>query len=162
MVKKYIASIVLVAGGLTAAIAAAQGLHGGPPNHERLGINPFAAVMSAQQKQELYSTMKADRSTIQALHERLHNAREALMEKLLSPDASVDVSKESAELKAAYSAVIDERVKIAMAARKLLGPQQLKDAAAFHAKLQDLHRQEEALVRQMQGNSGSIAEGGEE
>jgi hypothetical protein len=161
MTKQSIAAIVLIAGGLSAAVAAAQGLHGGPPGHERLGMNPFAAVMSAEQKQALYSTMKADRSKLQALHERLHKAREALMEKLLSANATVDVSQQTAELKAAYAAMIDERVEIAMAARKLLNPQQLKDAAAFHAKLQELHRQEDALVRQMQGGKGNL-EGGDE
>jgi Spy/CpxP family protein refolding chaperone len=162
MRKKLILAIVLVAGGLGAAVATAQAPHGGPPGHERLTMMPFEAVLSPQQKQTLYATVNADRAKIQALHQRLHEARESLIEKLLSPDATVDVSKETAELKAAQSAMIDERVSIALATRKLLSPQQLKDAAVFHTKLEDLHRQEAALIGQMNSGRGDVPPPGDE
>jgi len=53
--------------------------------------------------------------------------------------------------------MIDERVSIALAARKMMSSEQLKTAAEFHAKLEDLHRQESDLLRQM----GGPATGGE-
>jgi Spy/CpxP family protein refolding chaperone len=161
MNRKVILAIVLVAGGLGAAVAAAQN-HGGPSSRERFTMMPFQAVLSPEQKQALYSTVKADRSKLKALHDRLHQAREALIKKLLSPDATVDVSKETAALKAAQAAMTDEHVAIALAVRKLLGPKQLKDAAAFHAKLEDLHQQEDALIHQMGGDKGGNAQSGDE
>jgi len=154
MTRKFILTIGLAAGTLAAWVAAAQAFHGGPPGRERLTMTPFEAVLSPEQKQALLSMVKADKSKLQALHQRLHQTREALIEKLLSPDAAIDTSKEVAELKAAQAAMIDERLSIALAVRKLLSPQQLKDAAAFHAKLEDLHRQEAALLQQMEGKQG--------
>jgi hypothetical protein len=155
MIRKIILAILLVAG-LAASAAPAQAFHGGAPGgRERLAIMPFEAVLSPEQKQALLSMVKADRSKLQALHQRLHKAREALIEKLLSPDATVDVSKETADLKAAQAAMIDERISIALGVRKLLSPTQLKDAAAFHAKLEDLRRQEATLLEQMEGGKES-------
>ncbi len=154
MVRKLILAILLVAGGLGAFGAVAQAFGGGPAGRERAAMMPFEAVLSPEQKQALLSMVKADKTKLQSLHQRLHQARDTLIEKLLSPDASVDVSKEVAELKAAQAAMIDERVAIALAVRKLLSPQQLKAAAAFHAKLEDLHRQEAALLQQMEGGQG--------
>jgi hypothetical protein len=163
MIRKLILAMLLVAGGLGASRAAAQAYHGGPPgSHERVAMTPFEAVLSPEQKQALLSMVKADQTKLQSLHQRLHQAREALIEKLLSPDVPVDVSKEVAELKAAQAAMTDEHVAIALAVRKLLSPQQLKDAAAFHAKLEDLHRQEAALLRQMEGGKGGSPAGADE
>lgn len=156
MIRKFILVILLVAGGLGAFGAVAQAYRGGPPGREGVAMMPFEAVLSPEQKQALLSMVKADRAKLQSLHQRLHQAREALIEKLISPDASVDVSKEVAELKAAQAAMIDERVAIALAVRKLLSPQQLKDAAAFHDRLEELHRQEAALLQQMEGGKGGF------
>ena len=160
--RKLILAILLVAGGLGAFGAPAQAYRGGPAGRERVAMMPFEAVLSPEQKQALLSMVKADQTKLQSLHQRLHQAREALIEKLLSPDASVDTSKEVAELKAAQAAMADERVAIALAVRKLLSPQQLKDAAAFHAKLEDLHRQEAALLQQMEGGKGGSPAGADE
>jgi Spy/CpxP family protein refolding chaperone len=153
MIKKLIPVIVLLTGGLFLSGAPAQAFHRG---REAIGMEPFEIVLTPQQRQALLSMVKADRGKLQSLHRRLHQAREALIEKLLSPDATVDVSKETAELKAAQAAMIDERVGIALAARKLMTPQQVKDAAAFHAKLRDLHRQEIELIRQMEGGKSEL------
>jgi imidazolonepropionase-like amidohydrolase len=133
-----------------------------PPGHERLSMTPFQAVLSPAQKKTLYSMIKADRAKLDALHQRLHEAREALIEKLLSSDSSVDVTKETADLKAAQAAMIDERVSIALAVRKLLSPQQLKDAAALHANLEDLHRQEAAILQQFESFKSGPPAGGDE
>jgi hypothetical protein len=153
MVKKLLFVVLFAIVGLGAFAVAARAFHEGPPGRERerLTMMPFEAVLSPEQKAALLSMVKADRSKLQSLRQNLHEAREALIDKLLSADTSVDVSKEVAQLKAAQAAMIDERVAIALAARKLLNPKQLKDAAAFHAKLEDLHRQEAALIQQMQG-----------
>lgn len=161
MIKKLLLAILLAAGALGAFAAAAPAFPEGPPRRERLTMTPFEAVLSPEQKQALLSMVKADRNKLQALRQRLHEAREALIAKLLSKDASVDVSKEVAQLKAAQAAMIDERVAIALAARKLLSPKQLNDAAAFHTKLEDLHRQESALMQQMEGGK-DLPPGGEE
>lgn len=161
MVKKFLVLILLMAGGLGVYGAAARAFPEGPRGHGRLAMTPFEAVLSPDQKIALMAMVKADRNKFQALHQHLRDAREALIAKLLSSDATVDISKEVAQLKAAQAAMIDERVSIALAARKLLSPQQLKDAAAFHAKLEDLHRQESALMQQMEGGK-SLEPGGEE
>ncbi len=161
MVKKFLVLSVLVAIGLGVYSAGARAFPEGLRGRGRFGMTPFEAVLSPEQKMALMAMVKADRNKFQALHQHLHDARDALIAKLVSPDASVDVSKEVAQLKAAQAAMIDERVSIALAARKLLTPQQLKDAAAFHAKLEDLHRQESALMQQMEGGQ-SREPGGEE
>jgi Spy/CpxP family protein refolding chaperone len=158
MSGKSILAIMLAVGSLGVFTAAAGAFHDGPGARERLTMTPFAAVLTPEQKQTLLSMVKADRNKLQALHKHLHEAREALIDKLLSADPSVDISKQVADLKAAQAAMIDERVSIAVAARKLLTPQQLKDAAAFHAKLEDLHRQEAALMQQMEGNKDQPGE----
>lgn len=156
MIKKPLLATLFGAVALTAFGAAAYAQHG-EPRGDRMAMMPFAAVLRPDQKQQLYSIVKADRAKLESLHRRLHAAREALIEKLLSPGPTVDISKEVAELKAAQAAMIDERVSIALAARKMLSPEQLKAAAQFHAKLEDLHRQESDLLRQM----GGPATGGE-
>ena len=155
MIRKIILSMLLVAGSLGALGAFAQAFPGRPAGREGAAMMPFEAVLSPEQKQALLSMVKADRTKLQALHQRLHEAREALIEKLLSPDAPVDVSKQVAELKAAQAAMVDEHVAIALAVRKLLSPQQLKDAAAFHGRLEELHRQEAALLQQMGGGKSA-------
>jgi len=155
MIKRCALAILFGAAALFAFGLSAHAQHGGPPS-ERMAMMPFAAVMRPDQKQLLYSMVKADRTKIESLHRRLHAAREALIDKLLS-GPSVDISKEVAELKAAQAAMIDERVSIALAARKMMSSEQLKAAAEFHAKLEDLHRQESDLLRQM----GGPATGGE-
>lgn len=162
MIRKLILTMLLVAAGLGACGADAQAYRGGPAGREEVAMMPFEAVLSAEQKQALLSMVKADRTKLQSLHQRLHQAREALIEKLLSPDASVDVSKEVAELKNAQAAMTDERVAIALAVRKLLSPQQLKDAAAFHDRLEELHRQEAALLQQVEGGKGGSPAGADE
>jgi imidazolonepropionase-like amidohydrolase len=133
-----------------------------PSGREHFSMTPFQAVLSPAQKRTLYTMIKADRAKLDSLHQRLHDAREALIEKLLSADSSVDVTKETADLKAAQAAMIDERVSIALAVRKLLSPQQLKDAAALHAKLEDLHRQESAILQQFQSFKSGPPAGGDE
>jgi hypothetical protein len=155
MIKRCGLAILLAAVGLGALSAVAYARRGGPPGAERMPMMPFEAVLRPDQKQVLYTMVKADRAKLESLHRRLHAAREALIEKLLSQDPSVDVSNQVAELKAAQAAMIDERVAIALAARKLLSPRQLNDAAQFHAKLEDLHRQESTLLQQMEGSKGS-------
>jgi len=155
MTRKLLLTIVLAASGVAAFGAAARAFHEGPSGHERLTMTPFTAVLRPEQKQALFSMVKADREKVHSLRWQLHTAREALIDKLISTDASIDVSKEVADLKAAQAAMIDERVAIALATRKLLSPQQLKDAAAFHAKLKDLHQQEAALLQQIEGKSGA-------
>lgn len=160
MFKKSFLAIALVAGGLNAfGAAAAQPYRNGPPGREGVVMMPFEAVLSPEQKQALLSMVKADQTKLESLRQRLHQAREALIEKLVSPDASVDVSKEVTELKAAQAAMTDERVAIALEVRKLLSAQQLKDAAAFHGKLEELHRQEATLLRQMEGGKGGSRSG---
>jgi hypothetical protein len=147
---------------LSAVGVAAQAQHW-EPSGERMGKLPFAAVLRPDQKQQLYSIVKADRAKIESMHRRLHAAREALIAKLLSSGAAVDISQEVAELKAAQAALIDERVSIALAARKMMSAEQLKAAAEFHAKLENLHRQESDLLRQTGGAMGNAAMGaGEE
>ena len=155
MIKRCALAILVGAAALFTLGVAADAQHGGPPG-ERMAMMPFAAVMRPDQKQLLYSMVKADRAKIESLHRRLHAAREALIDKLLS-GPTVDISTEVAELKAAQAAMIDERVSIALTARKMMSSEQLKAAAGFHAKLEDLHRQESALLRQM----GGPATGGE-
>ena len=127
----------------------------GDPHHRPM--MPFAAVLRPAQKRQLFSIIKADKSKLDALHQRLHAAREALIEKLFSPGPTVDLSKEVADLKSAQAAMIDERVSIALAARKLLSPQQLKDAATFHARLEELRRQESQLREQMENSNNAPA-----
>jgi Spy/CpxP family protein refolding chaperone len=159
MIKKIIPATLLAVAGLWVFGAAAQSFHRG---REQLSIEPFEIVLTPQQRQAILSLVKADRTKLQLLHERLHQAREALIEKLLSPDAKIDVSQQLAELKSAQAAMIDERVTIALKARKMLTAQQLKNAAAFHSKLQTLHEQEAALLQQMQNENGKPAPGADE
>jgi Spy/CpxP family protein refolding chaperone len=159
MIKRCALAILFAAAGMGAFGAAAYARHGGPPGAGRMAMMPFEAVLRPDQKQLLYTMVKADRAKLESLHRRLHAAREALIEKLLAQDPSVDVSNQVAELKAAQAAMIDERVAIALAARKLLSPRQLKDAAQFHAKLEELHRQESALLQQMEGSKGGPGSG---
>jgi hypothetical protein len=161
MIKRFLLAILVVASSWGAFAVVARAFPEGHPGRERLTMTPFEAVLSPEQKQALLSMVKADRNKLRSLHQRLHDTRDALITKLLSADASVDVSKEVAELKAAQAAMIDERVAIALAARKLLSPQQLKDAAAFHARLEDLHRQESALIQQMEGGKAAQPGGDE-
>ncbi len=150
MIRKVIAATVLALAGWWVLAAGAQGFHRG---REPLSIEPFEIVLTPQQRQAILSLVKADRTKLQLLHERLHKAREALIEKLLSPDAQIDVGPQLGELKAAQAAMLDERIAIALKARKMLTAQQLKNAAAFHVKLQKLREQEAALLQQMGGYS---------
>jgi Spy/CpxP family protein refolding chaperone len=150
MTTRIRAAAMLLTAGALATFGVAAYSQGGPsdPHH---GMLPFEAVLSRGQKHQLYSIVKADKAKLDALHQRLHEAREALIQKLFSPGDSVDLTKEVADLKAAQAAMVDERVAIALAARKLL-PQQLKDAAAFHSRLEDLHHQEAQLMQQIENS----------
>ncbi len=160
IVNRLLFATVFMTAALTALVAAAQS-DGGSAGRQRGAMLPFEAVLRPDQKHQLYAIVKADKTKLQTLHQRLHTAREALIQKLLSPDPSVDVSKETADLKAAQAAMIDERVTIALAARKLLSTQQLKDAATFHKRMEELHRQEDQLMEQMESSKGSPAPGQE-
>lgn len=160
MIKRRVLATLLAAAAVSTFGVAAYAQHGGPGG-DRMEMMPFAAVLRPDQKQQLFSMVKADRAKLESLHRRLHAAREALIEKLLSGPA-VDINQEVAELKAAQAAMIDERVSIALAARKMMSPEQLKAAAAFHAKLEALHRQESDLLRQMGGSMGGPAAGPQE
>lgn len=161
IVTRLLLAAVFMAATLTALVAAAQSYGDGPPDHQRGAMLPFEAVLRPDQKHQLYTIVKADKVKLQSLHQQLHAAREALIRKLLSPDQSVDVSKETANLKAAQAAMIDERVAIAVAARKLLSPRQLKDAATFHTRMEELHRQETQLMEQMESSKDSSVPGQE-
>jgi hypothetical protein len=153
MFKRWTAAMAL-ATALTAIGVPAHAQHWEGPS-ERMARLPFTAVLRPDQKSQLYAMLKADGAKIEAIHRRLHAAREALIAKLLAPGPTVDIGKEVAELKAAQAAMIDERVSIALAARKLMSPEQLKAAAEFHAKLEELHRQESDLLRRMGSGTGS-------
>jgi len=158
---KLVVALMLAVGAATAFGVAAYSQEEGPGGPHRSPMMPFEEVLRPDQKHQLYAIVKADKAKLDALHQRLHAAREALIQKLFSPGPTVDLSKEIAELKAAQAAMIDERVAIAKAARKLLSPQQLKDAAAFHTRIEELHRQEAQLMEQMEGAKNSPAPGQE-
>ena len=84
MIKRCGLAILLAAVGLGALSAVAYARRGGPPGAERMPMMPFEAVLRPDQKQVLYTMVKADRAKLESLHRRLHAAREALIEKLLS------------------------------------------------------------------------------
>jgi Spy/CpxP family protein refolding chaperone len=152
---------LMLAAGAAGAFGVAAYSQEGPGEPHRSSMMPFEEVLRPDQKHQLYTIVKADKAKLDALRQRLHAAREALIQKLFSPGPTVDLSKEIAELKSAQAAMIDERVAIAQAARKLLSPQQLKDAAAFHSRIEELHRQEAQLMEQMEGAKNSPAPGQE-
>jgi Spy/CpxP family protein refolding chaperone len=156
-----LALVLMLAATVAGAFAVGAYSQEGPGGPRRGSMMPFEGVLRPDQKQQFYSIVKADKKKIDALHQRMHAAREALIQKLFSPGPAPDLSKEIAELKSAQAAMIDERVTIALAARKLLSPQQLKDAAAFHSRLEDLHRQEAQLMEQMESSKAAPGPGQE-
>ena len=84
IVNRLLFATVFMTAALTALVAAAQS-DGGSAGRQRGAMLPFEAVLRPDQKHQLYAIVKADKTKLQTLHQRLHTAREALIQKLLSP-----------------------------------------------------------------------------
>jgi hypothetical protein len=129
--------------------------HGEEPEHRRMEMAPLLSVLQPQQRQQVNAIFMSDRSRLNLLHEQVREARQALITKLLSPEKSVDVSKEVAKLKQAQEQLIDERIKLALEARKIMTTDQLAKALALWSKWQSLRAQERELFEQARSENQS-------
>ncbi len=126
----------------------------------RMGMAPLMSVLEPQQRKQVHAIFMSDRSRLDLLHVQLREARQALITKLLSPAKTVDVTEEVAKLKQAQEQLIDERIKLALQARKIMSADQLAKVSALWSKWQSLREQERALFEEARngsktGNSGA-------
>ncbi len=108
----------------------------------------FGGVVQPSQRPQIETIMSNEKPTLHKLFGEVEADRTALTTKLLSPGASVDVTKEVSQLKQAEGALLEEQMKIAVQVRGVLSPQQLAQANDLFTKLHGLHEQERALLEQ--------------
>jgi hypothetical protein len=120
-----------------------------------MGMAPLMSVLEPQQREQVHAIFMNDRSRLDLLHAQLREAREALITKLLSPAKTVDVTDEVAKLKRAQEQLIDERIKLALQARKIMSSEQLAKALALWSKWQALRAQERALFEEARNENNA-------
>ncbi len=141
-----VATAVCVAVGLTSFAAYAG--PGEPAEHSHMGMAPLLSVLEPEQRKQVHAIVMGDRARLDLLDARLREARQALITKLLSPEKTVNVTNEVAKLKQAQEELLDERIKLALQARKVMSTEQLGKASALWTKWQSLRAQERALFEE--------------
>lgn len=141
--KRATIALVALVALATVGSAAADGFHG----HRQggMGLMALRAVLQPNQREQVKAIFKGEKQTLESLHQQLHEARQALVDKLLS-SKQAEVSTEVSRLKQAEAAMTDEHVKIAFKIRSLFSPEQLAKASKIRTSLRDLRKQERALL----------------
>lgn len=154
--KNRAAAIVIVTVLALAGVGSAAAYPHGGPHHGGMELMVFRAVLQPKQHDQVKAIFKGERETFMSLHKQLHEARQALVDKLLSSNQA-DVSSEVNRLKQAQAAIMDEHIKIALKIRGLLSPAQLAKAGKIYAGLRDLREKEHALLMP-EGGAGPMHE----
>ncbi|HZP39997.1 MAG TPA: Spy/CpxP family protein refolding chaperone [Candidatus Binatia bacterium] len=134
--------------GVAVATGSSALAHGGGPHH-----SPFRILrgldLTSDQQQKIHDLVSADRPTLARLRANVRAARKALAAKLLAPGAVTDADLDALAERAsdARAALVRERLKLELAVRNVLTPDQLGRAATVHAEMQQLRDQMHQLLR---------------
>ena len=119
-----------------------MGRHGMGP----MGMLFKAANLTQDQRTKVHKIFEDNRSTFKDLSEQMRTAREGMVDKLLAPGqvSDTDLTKQSQEVAQIQQKMMDERLKVALAVRAVMTPEQLQKVqkvVQLHRQMQDLHRQ---------------------
>ncbi len=124
-------------------------MHGG-------GMPPFpmflrAARLTPDQRKQVDKILSENRETFHKLFQQMHQTREEMANKLLSPGAvtAKDLEPETEKLAQLHQQMMENSVKVALEIRAILKPDQIKRVAEFHQKMKSLHEQMHDLMKQM-------------
>jgi Spy/CpxP family protein refolding chaperone len=117
----------------------------------RRGMRPMgvlfqAANLTPDQKTKVRKIFEDNRSTFKDLAEQTRTAREGMVDKLLAAGqlSEADLTKQSQEVAQIQQKMMDERLKVALAIRAVMTPEQLQKVqkvVRLHRQMRDLHRQ---------------------
>jgi Spy/CpxP family protein refolding chaperone len=119
-----------------------MGRHGMRP----MGMLFKAANLTSDQKTKVRKIFEDNRATFKDLAKQMNTAREGMMDKLLAPGqvSEADLTKQSQEVAQIQQKMMDERLKVALAVRAVMTPEQLQrvqKVLQLHRQMEDLHRQ---------------------
>jgi Spy/CpxP family protein refolding chaperone len=156
--KFVVAAVAIVA---LPALAAGQMMGGPMMGHGQMmmhggGMPPFpmflrAARLTPDQRKQVDKILSENRETFHQLFEQMHQTREEMANKLLSPGnvTAKDLEPETQKLDQLHQQMMANSVKVALEIRAVLKPDQIKRVAEFHQKMKSLHEQMRDLMKQM-------------
>ena len=120
------------------------GGHEGPGKTLRL----LVSQMTPDQRKQVRQVFLADRGTMRDTLKALHDAHEALADKMLSAGTvtDADIAPLAQQVATLHQQLLDHGTKVMLQIRAIATPDQLAKAAATKAKLDDLHAQIRTLL----------------
>ncbi len=119
------------------------------------GMPPFpmflrAAQLTPEQQKRVNKILSDNHEAFHKLFQQMHQTREEMADKLLSNGAvtAKDLEPETRKLDQLHQQMMANSVRVALEIRAVLKPDQLQRVAAFHQKMQSLHEQMHALMKQ--------------
>ena len=147
---------MFTAGALALVIAAGtgamgHGMPGGGSGHGGFLGGPrllHALNLSAQQKQQVQAILQANRSTFKQLAANEKTAREAIADAMLATNPVTQPALDALVQQEvqARTALMSERLAVALQVRGVLTPDQIQKASTIHAGMKQLRMQMHALL----------------
>ncbi len=126
-----------------------MGHHGGPGG-EGPGkpLRLLVSQLTPEQRQQVRQIFVADRGSMRDTLKALHDAHEALADKMLSAGtvSDADIAPLVAKIATLHQQLLDHGTKLMLQIRAIATPDELAKAAATKQKLDDLHAQIRALM----------------
>jgi Spy/CpxP family protein refolding chaperone len=164
---KFIVAVVAIMA--LPALSAAQMMGGQMMGHGPVmmmhggGMPPFpmflrAARLTPDQRKQVDNILSENRETFHKLFKQMHQTREEMANKLLSPGnvTAKDLEPETQKLDQLHQQMMANSVKVALEIRAVLKPDQIQRVAEFHQKMKNLHEQMHDLMKQMGPDEGPM------
>lgn len=125
-------------------------MHGpGGPGSDGPGkpLRLLVSQLNPDQRAQVRAIFVADRGTMRDTLKALHDAHEALADKMFAagPVSEADIAPQVAKIAQLHQQLLDHGTKVMLQIRAIATPDQLAKAAATKTKLDDLHSQIRAL-----------------
>jgi Spy/CpxP family protein refolding chaperone len=144
--------------------AMAFGPHGGGPGFMSGRGGPegpgkplrlLVSQLSPDQRRQVRQIFVADRATMRDTLKAMHDAHEALADKMLAAGTvtEADIAPQVAKIAELHQQLLDHGTKVMLQIRAIATPDQLAKAASTKQKLDDLHQQ----IRTLLGEDGDDA-----
>jgi Spy/CpxP family protein refolding chaperone len=129
------------------AFLAGPGGHGGPGGPGG-PLRLLLSQMTPDQRQQVRQVLAADRASMRDTLKALHDAHEALADKMFSAGdvTQADLQPLVQKIAALHQQLLDHGTKVMLQVRAVATPDQLAKAAATRKKLGELHDQIRSLV----------------
>jgi len=107
-----------------------------------------AATLTDEQRAQVHEIMTSRRTTLDGLFDKLRTLNDQLAAKLLAPGAlgDQDLASLVEQIAAARTELVEDGVKVALAVRNVLTPEQLAKAADTHKRLEALEAERRELL----------------